>query len=48
MMSLALNIQLKKMGYRELFYVGKILHEPLTDWWHPAKKSKTTHSRSVR
>ena len=25
-----LNIQLKKMGYRELFYAGKILHEPLT------------------
>ena len=30
MMSLPLNIQLKKMGYRELFYAGKILHEPLT------------------
>ena len=30
MMSLPLNIQLKAMGYRELFYAGKILHEPLT------------------
>ena len=30
MMSLPLNIQLKRMGYRELFYAGKILHEPLT------------------
>jgi ABC-type nitrate/sulfonate/bicarbonate transport system substrate-binding protein len=30
MMSLPLNIQLKKMGYRELFYAGNILHEPLT------------------
>jgi ABC-type nitrate/sulfonate/bicarbonate transport system substrate-binding protein len=30
MMSLPLNIQLKKMGYRELFYAGKILNEPLT------------------
>ncbi len=30
MMSLPLNIQLRKMGYPELFYAGKILHEPLT------------------
>ncbi|MBI4527515.1 MAG: ABC transporter substrate-binding protein [Deltaproteobacteria bacterium] len=30
MMSLPLNIQLKKKGYTELFYVGKILREPLT------------------
>jgi NitT/TauT family transport system substrate-binding protein len=29
-MSLPLNIRLKKEGYRELFYVGKILHQPLT------------------
>lgn len=30
MMSLPLNIRLKKEGYNELFYAGKILHEPLT------------------
>jgi NitT/TauT family transport system substrate-binding protein len=30
MMSLPLNIRLKKEGYRELFYVGKILQQPLT------------------
>lgn len=30
MMSLPLNIRLKKEGYTELFYAGKILHEPLT------------------
>jgi NitT/TauT family transport system substrate-binding protein len=30
MMSLPLNIRLKKEGYRELFYVGKVLQQPLT------------------
>jgi len=30
MMSVPLNIRLKKEGYRELFYVGKILQQPLT------------------
>src|SRR5687768_11035718 len=30
MMALPLNIRLKKEGYRELFYVGKILQQPLT------------------
>src|SRR5215467_4861454 len=30
MMSLPLNIRLKREGYRELFYAGKILQQPLT------------------
>jgi NitT/TauT family transport system substrate-binding protein len=30
MMSLPLNIRLKKEGYRELFYAGKVLQQPLT------------------
>lgn len=30
MMSLPLNIRLKREGYRELFYVGQILQQPLT------------------
>ncbi len=40
MMSLPLNIQLKKMGYRELFYAGKILHEPLTGLVASSEKIK--------
>lgn len=39
-MSLPLNIQLKKMGYRELFYAGKILREPLTGLVASADKIK--------
>ena len=30
MMSLPLNIRLKREGYRELFYAGKVLQQPLT------------------
>jgi NitT/TauT family transport system substrate-binding protein len=41
MMSLPLNIQLKKMGYRELFYAGKILHEPLTGLVASSEKIKS-------
>jgi NitT/TauT family transport system substrate-binding protein len=40
MMSLPLNIQLKKLGYRELFYAGKILQEPLTGLVASSEKIK--------
>ena len=47
MMSLPLNIQLKKMGYRELFYAGKILHEPLTGLVASSEKIKN-NPRQIR
>ena len=40
MMSLPLNIQLKRLGYTELFYAGKILHEPLTGLVASSEKIK--------
>jgi ABC-type nitrate/sulfonate/bicarbonate transport system substrate-binding protein len=48
MMSLPLNIQLKKMGYRELFYAGKILHEPLTGLVATSEKIKNNPAQIRR
>jgi len=47
MMSLPLNIRLKKEGYRELFYAGKILREPLTGLVTSTEKIKR-HPKQIQ